>query len=140
MCWRRRFYKAPVTSLAAGKEEKVLHFRGHICVRQLTLYYNADDTTGSNDNIWTIKIDGEEIWRGTPEHVIDYYGGTLQAQYANRPLFPIKIDTTKKLFGICFIDLGRVNKNIEVWLKNVDTANACKLRVGMVYDVLEDEK
>jgi len=134
---RRRFYKGPVTSLAAGKEERVMFHRGKICVRQLNLWYDGDDTTGSYSNIWKIKIDGQEILNMTLYDIFTCLAGYVSAGHSDRPVVVQVFNNTSKTFGVIFHDLGVVNEGIEVWFKNVDTSNSCSLIIAMVYDVLE---
>jgi len=140
MFWRRRFYKSPITSVAAGEKKRVLYHKGKICVRQLNLRYDANDTTGSYNNKWIIKIDGEELINMSFFDIWKFLGGSVSNTGANRPVSNLTRDDTNKNYVVAFLDLGTVEEGIEVWFENVDTANSCSLWVGMVYDVYEEEK
>jgi len=140
MFWRRRFYKSPIKSVPAGEKKRVLYHKGEIHIRQLNLRYDANDTTGSNGNIWTIKIDGEELINDSFINIYEYLAGYTPTAHSNRPVVCLTKNETYKSYCLVFHDLGTVKEGIEVWHENVDTSNGCTIRVGMVYDVYEEGK
>ena len=137
MCLRRRFYKGPISAVAAGKKERVLFHKGKICVRQLHLQYDADNDTGNNKNVWNIKIDGMEILNFSFLHIYQHFAGNTICNNSDRPIICSRYSDTSKIFSLIFHDLGRVEEGIEVWFENVDTSNTCYVTIGMVYDILE---
>ena len=137
MCPRRRFYKGPITSVAAGKKERVLFHKGKICVKQLCLQYDGHDDTSSNKNKWIIKIDGQEVFSFTAYDVCYFFCGFVTSVDSDRPIIMLKYDTNYNIYRFMLHDLGPVNEGIEVWFENVDTSNSCDVKIGMVYDVLE---
>ena len=140
MFWRRRFYKSPITSLAAGEKKRILYHKGKICIRQLNLRYDADNTTGSYNNKWTIKIDGEEIINMSFFDIWAFLGGRIASAAANRPVSIVSKNDTNKHYIVIFHDLGVVEDGIEIWHENADTSNVVYINVGMVYDVYEEKK
>ena len=137
MCPRRRFYKGPITSVAAGKKERVLFHKGEICIKQLNLRYDAHNTTGSSKNVWIIKIDGTEILNMPFEDIYQYLAAYMVTSQSNRPVICVKYSGDSKTYTVTFHDLGRVEESIEIWMKNVDSSNDCNVWVSMVYDILE---
>lgn len=137
MCPRRRFYRGALESVAAGKKERVLFHKGKICVRQLNIYCNGDDTTGTYKNKWIIKVDGEELVNMNCKDMYKYLVGYIVCQHANRPVINTIYNDSSKIYAFIINDLGVVNEGIEVWFENKDTSNSCGIVVGMVYDVLE---
>ena len=137
MCLRRRFFKSPIETVAAGEKGRVLFHIGRICIKQLTLRYNANDTTGSNKNKWLIKVDGQEILNMSLKDIYVNLCGYAAAPNSDRPVIMFAYSESGNIYTVIFHDLGRVEESIEVWLENVDTSNLCYVSAGMVYDVLE---
>ena len=69
--------------------------------------------------------------------ICNYIAGSLVAYHSDRPVVLTAFDSTNNIYGLMLHDLGRVDEGIEVWLKNVDTSNACGVWTGMVYDIIE---
>jgi len=137
MCSRRRFYKGPVNKINAGEKKRVLLHKGKICIKQLNLYYNGDDTTGSPNNKWIIKIDGEEILNDSLENIYIYFAGRSVSEHSDRPVVVTSYSSSTNVYKVIFHDLGPVVDAIEVWFKNVDMSNHSWVTVGLIYDVLE---
>jgi len=137
MCPRRRYYTAPKTSVAAGKKERVLFHKGKICVKQLNLFYTADEETGSFNNKWIIKIDGSEIFNFSPIQLYNYFAGEQTSYNSERPVVITRFSTNVNIYTVILHNIGIVCEGIEIWLENVDTSNSCSVKIGMVYDVLE---
>jgi len=137
MCPRRRFYKGPVNKVNAGEKKRVLLHKGKICIKQLNLYYNGDDTTGTNQNKWVIKIDGEEILNEKFVDIYTHLAGYCSAEHSDRPVVVASYSTSSNVYIVIFHDLGPVEDSIEVWHENADASNHCWVAVGLVYDVLE---
>jgi len=137
MCPRRRYYLAPKTVVAAGKKERILFHKGKICVKQLNLYYNADDTTGSYKNRWIIKIDGSEVFNFSPIQIYDFFAGDQSSYNSDRPVICTLSNPDSQIYSFILHDIGLVTEGIEVWLENVDTSKFCYVRVAMAYDILE---
>ncbi len=140
MFWRRRFYKSSIGAIPAGSKKCLIRHKGKINVRQLTIQYDGDDTTGSPYCKITIRIDGEEVINDTFFGIYKHYCGWSSSPHLNVPLVMRAYNFANKTFCVMFLDLGTVKENIEVWLENVDTSNEASIGAGMVYDVYEEEK
>jgi len=137
MCFRRRFYKSPISGIVAGGEERIIFHKGKICVKQLSIYYDGNNDTGTNKSAIKIKIDGEEIFNYSILDIYRYFSGYMYSKESTRPIVFYAFDDSAKIYSLVFHDLGPVNDGIEVWIKNEDTSNGCVVLSGMVYDVLE---
>jgi len=137
MCLRRRFYKADVRWISAGEKREILYHKGKIYIRQLTLFYDADNNTGTHNNKWIIKIDSDEILNMKLIDIHECLAGCMVCKESDRPVVSIIHDSTYKIYCVILRDVGIVNEGIEIWIDNVDTSNGCSVRVGMIYDVLE---
>jgi len=137
MCLRRRFYRGPIKTVAAGKKERVLFHKGKICVKQLNLRYDADNDSGNNKNVWIIKIDGEEIINFPFNVIYTYFCGNAVCNHSDRPAICNSYSDTSKIYALIFHDLGPVYDSIEIEFENVDTSKSCLVNIGMIYDVLE---
>ena len=140
MCLRRRFKKNINDSVAAGTRELVLDLEERCCIRQLSLYVNMNDSTGTNQSRWIIKIDEDEILNESCQGLYASYSGWAAAATADRPFQTVKFDDTAKIYGFVFLDFGRVERRFAVFFENKDTSNIAFVRVGVIYDILEDEK
>ena len=140
MCLRRRFKKNINDSVAAGTRELVLDLEERCCIRQLSLYVNMDDSTGTNESRWIIKIDEDEILNESCLNLHAHYAGWKISADASRPFQTFSYDDTAKTYGFIFLDLGRVERRFAVFFENKDTSNDAGVRVGVIYDILEDEK
>ena len=140
MFWRRRFYKSPFKKVDAGKKECLIRHKGQINVRQLTIRYNANDTTGSLYCVLTIMIDGEQIINESFEDLYQYFCNGYASKDLAAPFVFRVYNSSAKDFAIMFLDLGTVKENIEVWFENVDTENYVFMRAAMIYDVYEEGK
>ncbi|RLF84692.1 hypothetical protein DRN34_05320 [Thermococci archaeon] len=140
MFWRRRFYKSPINSIPAGGKKCLIRHKGKINVRQLTVRYDGDDTTGSPYSKIVIRIDGEQIINDTIREIYKDLCGWLAGQHLNAPIVMRQYNSTNKVFCLMFLDLGTVKENIEVWLENADTSNSANVAAGMVYDVYEERE
>jgi len=137
MCPRRRFYIGPINKVAAGKKKRVLFHKGKICVKELLLRYDGNDDTSSKYNVWSIKIDGEEIINRSFGDIYKYLCGYSTCQHSDRPIVCNVYNTTINVYSLIFHDLGLVEDGIEVWFENKDTSNDCDVSLSLVYDVLE---
>ena len=135
MFWRRRFYRIPTTTIAAGVNKRVLYFPGKITIRQLHIEYDGDDSTGTDFSIIEIKIDGETLLKDTIRGIYRYLANYKITSDSDRPIVCVIYDTTNKRYGFSFHDLGFVKDGIEVWIENKDTSNEAEIRIGLVYDV-----
>ena len=140
MFWRRRFYKSPITSVPAGGKRCLIRHKGKINVRQLCVNYDANDTTGSNQCILTIIIDGEQILNDSFLNIHQHFSGYRVTIDSAVPVATLNFDNSAKFYTLRFLDLGTVKENIEVWLENVDTSNLIWTKAGMVYDIYEEKE
>jgi len=118
----------------------LIRHKGKINVRQLTIRYNGNDTTGSNLCVITIIIDGEEIINDTIKNLARFFAGWTTSNELTAPFVLRKYSDTEKDYIFMFLDLGTVKENIEIWFENVDVTNAATTYGGMVYDVYEEGK
>jgi len=140
MFWRRRFYKSPINSIPAGGKKCLIRHKGKINIKQLTIRYDGDNSTGSPYSKIAIRIDGEEIINDTMREIYKHFCGWRTGQFLNAPIVVRQYDDTYKIFSLMFLDLGTVKENIEVWLENADTSNSASVGAGMVYDVYEERE
>ena len=138
MCLRRRFRVNSNTSVAPGAKELILDLEERCCIRQLSLYVNMDDTTGTNKSRWIIKIDEDEILNESICSLYEFYTGYMVETGATRPFQVVTFDNSAKLYRLIFHDLGRVDRRFAVFFENKDTSNVASVRVGVIYDILED--
>ena len=140
MCLRRRFKKNVNTTVAPGAKELLLDLEERCCIRQLTYIYDGNDSTGTFDCRLIIKIDEDEVLNETLNSIYTHWGGWVYATNASRPYQSFKQDSTSKMHIGCFLDLGRVERRFAVFFENKDTTNPARVYVGVIYDILEDEK
>jgi len=138
MCLRRRFKKNENTSVAAGAKELVLDLEERCCIRQLTVVIDMDNTTGTTKSRLILKVDEDTILNEDIWTLRWHYTGVPVAENASRPINLLTYDTSQKRFDFAFLDLGRVERRFAVFFENKDTTNPASVRVGVIYDILED--
>ena len=138
MCLRRRFKRNENIYVAAGAKELVLDLEERCCIRQLNLWVNMDNTTGTNQSRWIIKVDEDEVLNESIVNLHSHFSGWVIASNASRPLQTTNYSDTEKTYGFNFLDLGRVERRFAVFFENKDTSNSAAVRVGVIYDILED--
>jgi len=140
MCLRRRFKRCEDIYVAPGAKELVLDLEERCCIKQVALYVNMDDSTGTAYSKWIIKIDEDEVLNEAINNLFAYYCGYVATENSSRPLQFVEKNDTAKVYTIILLDLGRVERRFAVFFKNEDTSNTASVRVGVIYDILEDEK
>ena len=138
MCLRRRFKKGINTTVAAGSKELVLDLEEKCCIRQLSLHANMDDTTGTSESKWIIKIDEDEVLNETINNIHAFFCSYTVTNQASRPIQTLYYDDTGKQYRFIILDLGRVERRFAVFFENKDTSNPAGVKVGVIYDILED--
>ena len=136
-CPKRRYHPGIEKTVNAGSKELVFSYKGSACVRQLGLYYDGNNSTGTYNCKLIIRVDGATILDMSMHDIVYRFCTNVVSAYSDRPLICTRWDNTNKIYCFIFHDLGYVRDNLEVWFENVDTSNSCVVRVGMVYDVLE---
>ena len=137
VCPKRRYYIGPISSVPAGKKERVFFYKGRACIRQLNLFYNGDNTTGDANCKWTIKIDGETVINNTITEMYRYLAGWVISTHSDRPVVCTLYNKETNVFKFVLIDVGCIENGIEIWFENVDISNECTLGIGIAYDILE---
>jgi len=140
MCFRRRFKKALNTTVAAGSKELVLDLEERCCVRQLVLGVDMDDSTGTNQSRWIIKVDEDEVLNESIVNMYYHLSGYGANSAASRYFNATQYTDTSKAYTFVILDLGRVERRFAVFFENKDTSNSATVYCGVIYDILEDEK
>jgi len=135
---RRRFKKDKNNYVAAGAKELVLDLEEKCCIKQLSLHADMNDTTGTNQSRWIIKIDEDEVLNESIYSLYANYSVYTVASYASRPIQPVFYSDTKKQYRFILLDLGRVERRFAVFFETKDTSKSAYVRVGVIYDILED--
>jgi len=138
MCLRRRFKKNENTTVAAGAKELVLDLEQRCCIRQLSFQVDMNDTTGTKKSRIIFKIDEDEILNESIENLLVFYNAFWKTPQSSRPFQVIGWDDSTKNYSLIFLDLGRVERRFAVFFENKDTSNSANVRVGVIYDILED--
>jgi len=138
MCLRRRFRVNSNTSVAPGAKELILDLEERCCIRQLTLIYDGNDTTGTFNCRLIIKIDEDTVLNETLKNIYTKFGALTYCAHANRPYQTLQHDGSSKLHKSVFLDLGRVERRFAIFFENKDTSNPAYVHCGVIYDILED--
>jgi len=138
MCLRRRFKKNEDITVAAGAKELVLDLEERCCIKQLGLNIVMDSSTGDYTSRVIIKVDEDEVLNEQLDILADYYNAWATSTSASRYFQCTQFDMTNKVFRFIFLDLGRVERRFAVFFENKDTSNPAYVRVGVIYDILED--
>ena len=140
MCLRRRFKNPGLVQVSAGARELILDLEERSCIVLVSLHCLMDSSTGTNQSRWIIKIDEDEVLNETCESIYKNYCAIRVSEHANRPIQTIYYSDTEKQYRFILLDLGRVERRFAVFFENKDTSNTATVRVGVIYDILEDEK
>ena len=138
MCLRRRFKRIKRLSVPPGSKVLALDLEVRCCIKQLSIEANMDDTTGTENSKWIIKIDEDEILNESIHEIHANYCLWQITSQATRPIQTVVWNATEKWYGFIFLDLGRVERRFAVFFENKDTSNPAYVRVGVIYDILED--
>ena len=138
MCLRRRFKVNSNTSVAPGAKELILDLEERCCIRQLSLIYDGNDTTGTFNCRLIIKIDEDTVLNETLYNIYTKFGAWTYCAHANRPYQALQHDDSSKVHKSVFLDLGRVERRFAVFFENKDTSNPATVHCGVIYDILED--
>ena len=138
MCLRRRFKNTGLVIIPPGARKLILDLEEKCCINMLSVHCLMDSTTGTNQSRWIIKIDEDEVLNETCEIIYKHYCALRVTEHASRPVQTLLYDDTNKQYRFIFLDLGRVERRFAVFFENKDTTNEASVRVGVVYDILED--
>jgi len=138
MCLRRRFKRNEDTTVAPGAKELVLDLEERCCIRQLVIEVIMNSSTGTYTSKINIKIDEDEVLNSNIWDLSAFYNAWATSASASRPFQFVKFDDTNKRYSMIFLDLGRVERRFAVFFENKDTTNPATVRVGVIYDILED--
>ena len=138
MCLRRRFKRNEDTTVAPGAKELVLDLEERCCIRQLTIDVIMNSSTGTCASKINIKIDEDEVLNENIWDLSAFYNAWASSPSASRPFQFTQFDDTNKKYRMIFLDFGRVERRFAVFFENKDTSNSATVRVGVIYDILED--